>query len=60
MFLFVMGAVVAALSSTGIQVCLNILSFILGIVCVGVCANELLFLLRAKPLVHALFPIGTF
>lgn len=39
MGLIILGAVVAALSQTGIIVCLNILSFVLGIVCIGICAN---------------------
>lgn len=58
--LFLMGAIVAAFSQTGITVCLYILSFVLGILCIGICANQLIFLLRYKPLLYPLFPIGTF
>jgi hypothetical protein len=54
------GALVAYLSTPGIIVCLYILSFLLGIVSTAICANELLFLLRAKPLGRVMFVVDNF
>lgn len=56
----VTGAAIAAFSDAGITVCLYILSFVLGILGVGICANELLFLLRARPLGRVLFVVDNF
>lgn len=60
MVLFILGAVIGSVSYTGINVCLVILSFILGIISVGICTNEILFLFRSKFLGKVLFNIFDF
>ena len=42
------GAIIGYFSYDGITVCLQVLSFALGILGVGICTNELLFLLRLR------------
>ena len=54
------GATIGYFSDYAINICLTVLSIILGILGVGICINELLFLLRANCLMCKIFSIGTF
>lgn len=58
--LLIIGALVGVFSQNGIRICLYILSFVLGIVGIAVCCNELLFLFRIKFLNRKIFTISTF
>lgn len=56
----VVGGVIAFLSDDAIIVILNIITFILGILGVAICTNEILFLFRIKALMFRFFKLGTF
>jgi hypothetical protein len=58
--LLAIGAAIGALSPNGITICLYILSFVLGIVGIAICCNELLFLFRLKFLNKKIFIVSTF
>lgn len=54
------GAVVAVFSTVAINIGLTVLCFILGIIGVGICTNEAIFLFRSRFLSKKLFLVGSF
>ena len=54
------GGIIGYFASSALVLILQILTFLLGILGVGICINEVLFLLRLKLLAFVLFNIKTF
>lgn len=56
----ILGGIIGYLSDDVITIILYVITFVAGIIGVGICANELLFLLRLKPLMFTFFKLKTF
>ena len=56
----IIGAIIGYYSYDVITIILTVLSFVLGILGVGICVNEILFLFRFKILMITLFKVRTF
>ncbi len=55
--ILILGGLIGYLSNPALKVCLDILSWIMGVIGVAVCANELIFLLRVNFLRKLLFKV---
>ena len=56
----IIGGIIGFFSPFGLGICLDIVTFSLGILGVAICFNEIIFLLRPKPLLKIIFKINTF
>jgi len=58
--IIIIGAVIGYFSEDALAVCLQVVTFLLGILGTAICINELLYLFRIKWLATIIFKIKTF